>query len=67
MKIERSLRSVLCTHFQQRSDEAMQHRRRLVIALGAGTLTGGLAAELSGSSTAHDRRSACRGNAGSSA
>ena len=54
MKIERGLLgSPLCTHLPQRSEAARQQRRRLLIALGAGTLTGGLAGELSGGRAAH--------------
>ena len=53
MKIERSLRSLAGTHLQQQSDEAMQHRRRLLIALGAGTFITALATELTSGRAAH--------------
>ena len=55
MKIEHSL---LRTHLPQQSEAALQQRRRLLIALGAGTLTGGLAGELTGSSAAYAQGSA---------
>ena len=59
MKIERGLLgSPLCTHLPQRSEAARQQRRRLLIALGAGTLTGGLAGEFSGGRAAHAQGSA---------
>ena len=54
MKIERGLLgSPLCTRLPQRSEAARHQRRKLLIALGAGTLTGGLAGELSGGRAAH--------------
>ena len=38
------------------SDEATHHRRRLLIALGAGTFTGGINIGLIGGSAAHAAR-----------
>ena len=53
MKIERSS---LFTHLPMSSDEATHHRRRLLIALGAGTFTGGINIGLIGGSAAHAAR-----------
>ena len=50
MKIERSLSGM---HLPQQNEAARQPRRRLLIALGASTLTGGLAGEFSGGRAAH--------------
>ena len=50
MKIEHSLSG---THLPQLGDEAAQHRRKLLIALGAGTLTAVLTAELTSGLAAH--------------
>ena len=56
MTIERSLRSLLRMHLPQQSAAALQHRRRLLIALGADTFTGGLNIGLIGGSAAHAAR-----------
>ena len=46
MKIERSLRSLLRMHLPQQSAAALPRRRRLLVALGAGTFTGTLTGTL---------------------
>ena len=55
MKIDRSPSG---TRLPQLSDEATQHRRRLLIALGTGTFIGGLAGALTGASAAYAQGSA---------
>ena len=51
-------RSPVCTHLPQRSGVLMPRRRRLLIALGAGTFTAVLTAELTGGSAAYAQGSA---------
>ena len=58
MKIEPSpVFAPWCAHLPQQSEAALQRRRRWLIALGAGTFTGGLAGELTGGSAAHAQSS----------